>query len=146
VSTPICVAVVVWNDKGHIATSARRHDHNSWGLPGGKVEPQDGDADDLKNELELVLRRAAIRELHEETGLIVDLDDLDLVYAGICKDESGGGNPDSITFTYETTTYTGEIKTADGEPPAAWNDFDVLIGKGSFRTYNQFVLDAAMSL
>jgi hypothetical protein len=70
------------------------------------------------------------------------LDDLELGYVGVCKDESGGGNPDSVTFTYETSMYKGEIKTREGEPPAAWNEWDVLIERGSFRSYNQAVLDA----
>jgi len=40
---PICVAVVLHNHDGKVATTARRHDPNSWGLPGGKVVPEDGD-------------------------------------------------------------------------------------------------------
>lgn len=134
---PVCVCVVVLDDEGNVATSARRHDHNAWGLPGGKLDPVDGDpTTDLQN----TLLRAALRELREETGLQVEINDLVPLYTGVCKDESGGGHPDSVVFTFHAVRHTGSIETQEGEPPAAWNSWDVLIHRGSFADYNRRVL------
>jgi len=142
---PICVAVVLHNHDGKVATTARRHDPNSWGLPGGKVDPEDGD---LIFDLDNTLRRAAVRELAEETGVVYQPEELTLVYAGVCTDESGGGNPDSITFTFEgpDRTFEPTLKAPEGEPEARWNDWSVLLGSGAFGAYNLRAYNTLLSL
>lgn len=141
---PVCVAVVLWDHQGRVATTARRHDPNSWGLPGGKIEPQDGGT---AQGLDATLRRAAARELREETGVEVSPDDLTLIYAGVCKDESGGGHRDSITFTFEGPHFdeVPELISAEGEPEARWNEWEVLLN-GAFSDYNQRVYNTVMSM
>lgn len=135
---PVCVCVVALDADGNVATSARRHDHNAWGLPGGKLDPEDGDP---VTDLQATLLRAAQRELREETGLQVDISDLAPLYVGVCKDESGGGHPDSVTFAFLATRHAGIIETQEGEPPAAWNGWDVLVHRGAFADYNRRVRD-----
>lgn len=140
---PVCVAVVLWDHQGRVATTARRHDPNSWGLPGGKIEPQDGDT---QLGLDATLRNAAARELREETGVVVGPEDLTLVYAGVCQDQSGGGDPDSITFTFEAPHFeeVPDLNSEDGEPEVRWNEWDVLTEDGAFSDYNSRVLNTGM--
>ena len=57
-SVRLGVAVVVRDDKGRILLE-RRSDCGWWGMPGGRVEPGES------------VKQAAIREVLEETGLIV---------------------------------------------------------------------------
>lgn len=133
---PTCVCVVAVNTDGQVATSARRHDHNAWGLPGGKVDPEDGDPSKFET-----LLQAAVRELEEETGLQTTTDDLEGLYTNVCYDESGGGNPPAVTATFLAKTWSGTLQQREGEPPAAWNGWEVLLEAGAFRSYNQAVYD-----
>ena len=61
--------VVLINKEGFVLGVSRKTDHNDFGLPGGKMDPED-----LENPM-----NTAIRECKEETGL--DITDLKLVFA-----------------------------------------------------------------
>lgn len=138
-SIPICVCVVVYNTTGQIATVARRHDHEKWGLPGGSIEPEDGD---VVSDLNATLRRAAVRELFEETGIEVSAEELLEVYTGVCKDQSGGDDPDSITFAFASPRPCTGLKTREGEPPARWQEWESITKEGSFHDFNRRIYDA----
>lgn len=58
---------VILNDKGEVLCVSRKHNHEDFGLPGGKVD---------QNE---TFEEAVIRETKEETGL--DIRNLKLVFA-----------------------------------------------------------------
>ncbi len=62
------VAVVVRDDEGKFLLE-RRSDCGWWGLPGGRVEPGES------------VEQAAIREVHEETGLVVRITGLVGLYS-----------------------------------------------------------------
>lgn len=64
----IGVGVIIWRSSREILLEKRR-DCGWWGLPGGRVEPGESVSD------------AAIREVREETGLIVELRSLIGVYS-----------------------------------------------------------------
>ena len=108
--------IVLINPEGFVLCVSRKDDHTNFGLPGGKMDPED-DGDP---------RITAIRECKEETGL--DVYNLDLVYA-IHK----YGN---MSYTY-LANYTGEIN--HNEPHLVkWGTFKDLI-EGSFGEYNNLV-------
>jgi 8-oxo-dGTP pyrophosphatase MutT (NUDIX family) len=115
----VSAQVVLINEDGLILGVSRKHDHNDFGLVGGRMDPEDGG--DPKN--------TAIRECKEETGL--DITDLKLVFA-IHK----GGN---MGYTY-LAKYSGEIN--HNEPHVvAWLPFQTLV-RGSFGRYNQLVAES----
>ena len=115
----VSAQVVLINEDGLVLGVSRKHDHNDFGLPGGKQDPEDG-GDPMVT---------AIRECKEETGL--DVYDLKLVFA-IHK----GGN---MGFTY-LAKYNGEIN--HNEPHAVeWLPFQTLV-RGSFGRYNQLVAES----
>lgn len=119
----ISAQVVLINKKGYVLGVSRKTDHNDFGLPGGKMDPED-DGDPTNT---------AIRECKEETGL--DISNLELVFA-IHK----GGN---MGFTY-IAKYNGEIN--HNEPHVVkWVPFEKLI-LGSFGRYNQLVSESLDSM
>ena len=117
--TMITAQVVLINDEGLVLGVSRKTNHSDFGLPGGKMDPED-----LDNPM-----NTAIRECKEETGL--DISDLKLVFA-IHK----GGN---MGFTY-LAKYNGEIN--HNEPHVVkWVEFQTLV-RGSFGRYNQLVAES----
>ena len=115
----VTAQVVLINDEGLVLGVSRKHDHNDFGLPGGKQDPEDNDDPMV----------TAIRECKEETGL--DVTDLKLVFA-IHK----GGN---MGFTY-LAKYSGKIE--HNEPHVVkWVPFQSLV-RGTFGRYNQLVAES----
>lgn len=114
--------VVLINDQGQVLCVSRKHDHNDWGLPGGKSEPED-----------LTELDTAYRETLEETGL--EVFGLRLVFA-THKDGY-------MSYTY-LAKYKGEIN--HNEPHVVkWGTWDDLIA-GSFGKYNQLVYESLVDM
>lgn len=111
--------VVLINEEGLILGVSRKDDHNSMGLPGGKMEDED-----MGN-----IQITAIRETKEETGL--DISNLQMIFAT----HKGG----YMGYTY-LAQYSGEIN--HNEPHVVkWVPMQVLIN-GSFGKYNELVADS----
>jgi hypothetical protein len=119
----ITAQVVLINEEGLILGVSRKDNHFDFGLPGGKMDPEDN-GDPIVT---------AIRECKEETGL--DVYDLQLVFA-IHKSGNMG-------YTY-LAKYSGEIN--HNEPHVVkWVPMEVLIN-GSFGRYNQMVSESLLSM
>lgn len=119
----ITAQVVLINPEGLILAVSRKDNHNDFGLPGGKMDPEDNN-DPMAT---------AIRECKEETGL--DITNLRLVFA-IHKSGNMG-------YTY-LADYSGEIN--HNEPHVvAWKPMEVLIN-GSFGRYNQMVSESLIDM
>lgn len=115
----ITAQVVLINEEGLVLGVSRKTDYNDFGLPGGKMDPEDDN--DPTN--------TAIRETLEETGL--QISNLRLVFA-IHKSGNMG-------YTY-LANYKGEIN--HNEPHVVkWVPFERLIA-GSFGRYNQLVSES----
>lgn len=114
---------VLLNSEGYVLGVSRKTDFKDFGLPGGKMSPED--AGDMK--------ATAIRETLEETGLKIY--DLRLVFA-IHKDGF-------MSYTY-LADYTGKIN--HNEPHLVkWLPFEILT-YGSFGKYNQLVSESLVSM
>lgn len=115
----ITAQVVLINKEGLVLGVSRKTNHNDFGLPGGKMDPED-------NENPIT---TAIRETFEETGLRVT--NLKLVFA-IHKSGNMG-------YTY-LADYEGEIN--HNEPHVVkWLPFERLV-VGSFGKYNKLVSES----
>jgi hypothetical protein len=115
----ITAQVVLINEEGLVLGVSRKDNHTDFGLPGGKMDPEDNNDPMI----------TAIRECKEETGL--DISDLQLVFA-IHKSGNMG-------YTY-LAKYSGEIN--HNEPHVVkWVPMEVLIN-GSFGRYNQMVSES----
>lgn len=104
---------------GTILMVSRKDNHNDFGLPGGKVE----DGESLEN--------ALIREVYEETGIIVSNPKL------IFEMDDG--------CSYYNYTYTADLAKADefifSEPHVVkYGTIEDLLN-GSFKEYNKRLLE-----
>lgn len=83
---------VIFNDQRQVLLSHRR-DMDAWNLPGGGVEIEEMPDD------------AVIREVHEETGLDVEVMRLVGVYGKIGRNE--------LVFTFECRVTGGQLQVTD---------------------------------
>jgi len=112
------VQAIIFNENMEVLAVSRKTNHNDFGLCGGKVDPEDASlADALK------------REVMEETGLTIDMDSAELVFA-IHKDGYMG-------YTYLIKSWSGEIQT-DEPHVVKWTHFAEIM-TGSFGRYNTLV-------
>ncbi|MFE6867850.1 NUDIX domain-containing protein [Kitasatospora sp. NPDC057692] len=99
----VCVIV---HDKGTDTIAAVHYaarnwsPHPAWTVPGGKAEP--GEA----------LDEAAARELKEETGLLVDPADLELVHV-IHVEQGWDQAGQFVLFVFATDKWTGELTNTE---------------------------------
>lgn len=107
--------LIMQNNK--VLSVARRDDPTMFGLPGGKVEPNETEAE------------SAIRECLEETGLKIW--NLKEVFRFALNDKEG------VTFT---CNFEGIPSTQPNEPECSWQDPKVLT-TGIFGEYNQKLFD-----
>ena len=132
--------VLLVNNLGGVLGISRKHDDTQWGLPGGKVDPEDGYPRFIDN-----LKKAASRELFEETGIKVPPGDLVYLYSGICENTKEGGES-FWTVTFSAIGWRNVFpKQQPDEPKPAWVSWKDLL-TGPFGTYNRGVYDAVMAL
>jgi ADP-ribose pyrophosphatase YjhB (NUDIX family) len=108
-SLVVAVAAVVTNDVGEILM-IERTDNGLWAIPGG--------AQDLGE----TTREAAIREVEEETGILVEINDVTGIYSDpghvIAYDDGEVRQEFSITFRAKPVG--GELRTSSESKRAQW--------------------------
>lgn len=124
-SLKFSVQVVILNEEGELLCVSRKTDHNDFGLPGGKVDPEDAS-----------FEAALIREVKEETGLTIYEKDLTQIFS-MYKDGYMG-------YTYLCEYFEGKIET-DEPHVVKWGPFQKVID-GSFGTWNKMVSDSLRNM
>lgn len=115
---PHAATVYLTNAEGKILGVSRKHNKNDFGLPGGKVDRGETDEE------------AAIREVKEETGLIVS--NLRVIFEDTDDHEYW-----TVCFLAD---YSGDISSKE-EGSVKWIDRDTLLS-GCFGGYNKKLLNA----
>jgi len=102
-----CVGAVIRNERGRLLLIRRGHDPGAglWSLPGGRVEP--GETDE----------QALVREIREETGLVVQAGRL----LGRVRRPYGDGDVIDIR-DYAATVTGGTLVAGDDAADARWAD------------------------
>lgn len=127
-------ACVLIRRGGKVLAVSRKDDMTAMGIPGGKVDPEDGAPGMIET-----LATAAARELREETGLSVPPNRLRFVYE---SQEDDGYT--TTTFEALWSDVRGPIRTAE-VGRVRWIDPSELI-TGPFGRYNADMLAAAAAL
>jgi 8-oxo-dGTP pyrophosphatase MutT (NUDIX family) len=125
-----CVSVLAWAPGNKLLSVSRQDDWTRFTLPGGKVDPEDRRGGSLDS-----LRRAARRELREETGL--DASELEPVFADF---DTG----DHFTTTFWAPRVFGEIGT-DEPHLVRWVSPDVIL-RGPFGSFYERMFRALDSV
>mgnify|MGYP001493187621 CR=1 FL=1 len=126
-SLPLAVCCVVYNPENpeQILLVSRKDDPNSFGLPGGKVDPGETPLE------------AAVREVEEETGIVVELHRVP-VYETRCP---GHAPPpegqDYYAFAFLAKGFKGTPHSVEAGV-VKWGTWEDQFG-GNFERYNQGV-------
>jgi 8-oxo-dGTP diphosphatase len=106
-----CVGAVVFDDAGRLLLVRRAHEpgQGRWSIPGGRVEAGETDA------------RAVIREVAEETGLVVEI----LRLLGNVQRRAPGAVVFDI-YDYRCRMTGGTLQPADDADDARWCDAQTL--------------------
>jgi 8-oxo-dGTP pyrophosphatase MutT (NUDIX family) len=131
-SLPLAVCVVIPHPKedGKLLLVSRKDDPNSFGLPGGKVDP---------GETPL---QAAIREVSEETDIQVELHPVP-IYETVCLGHAPPpGGQDYYAFAYLAKRFTGIPRSVEAGV-VKWGTWEDQFG-GNFERYNQGVRRALL--
>lgn len=119
--------ILIYNDRGKVLATSRRGEPTQFGLPGGKIDAEE------------TALEAAVRELFEETGLVVwNADVLEFLY----RADDGHGF-EVTTFVCTNTIGTTAPQQMESEILVEWVDPKVLI-EGPFGSYNAQVFLAEM--
>lgn len=86
----------IFNEKGEVLLQ-RRYDSNKWGFPGGAIE------------LGETPQMAAIREVKEETGLDVEVNNLIGIYTDCSMEYPNGDKAQSILIAYYLNVLGGKM-------------------------------------
>ena len=130
----LAVCVLVRDSEGRVLSISRPHNPDDVGLIGGGVEPEDGDpvADRAGT-----LRRAAARELREEAGIQVDLEQLRPVFAAM------GRTRWAVTFVVDGPV-GAPVLGLNEEGIVSWASAAAVCA-GSFGDYNRALFAALAS-
>ena len=121
-----CVQIIILNEDNQVLAVSRKDNHSDFGLPGGKVDPED------VNCIE-----AIIREVKEETGLTVYEKDLTQIFS-MHRDEYMG-------YTYLCSRKLhGPIET-DEPHVVKWSNYQE-VKDGSFGYWNTLVYESLVSM
>ena len=126
------VGAVIWNAQHQIVLIRRGQEPRlgEWSIPGGKLEWGEG------------LREALIREVQEETGLTVEIENLIDVVDSITKDAAGAVLRHYVLIDFTARHVTGALEAASDAAEARWVPYD-RIGEYALWTETRRIIDTS---
>jgi 8-oxo-dGTP pyrophosphatase MutT (NUDIX family) len=124
-----CVLIPTHNTVEEVLAISRRNDFTQWGIPGGKQEPYETTA------------IAAVREIKEECGILLQSNNLVPIYSGPCYGKDGRNF--WVTTYLNRGPYEGQLRPEKGFEIRPMELDDMCMHAISpFASYNQEVLCA----
>jgi 8-oxo-dGTP diphosphatase len=115
-SPALGVGAVIWNDKNEVVLIRRGKEprRDQWSIPGGHLEWGES------------LHDAILREVREETGLIVEIAGLIDTVDLIMRDGSGDVTRHYVLIDFATRVVAGELRAGSDAADARWVAFSEL--------------------
>jgi 8-oxo-dGTP diphosphatase len=110
-SSPIiAVGAVIWNDRKEVVLIRRGTPprKGQWSIPGGKLEWGE------------TLEQALLREVREETGLIVDIVGLIEIVNSMTRNEAGAVTHHYVLIDFTARHVSGELRAGSDAEEARW--------------------------
>jgi len=110
------VGAVIWNDKDELVLIRRGKEprRDQWSIPGGHLEWGES------------LHDAILREVREETGLVVEIAGLVDTVDLIVQDGSGEITRHYVLIDFATQVVAGELRAGSDAAEARWVAFSAL--------------------
>jgi 8-oxo-dGTP pyrophosphatase MutT (NUDIX family) len=124
------LACTGFKNQDRVLAVSRRDDHTAFGVPGGKVDVEDGAL--TPEDFGRTLRHAAQREVWEECGISLDPDLFEFVHQGVCP----GGEQAYWQVTLRHPNFDWVAVTQEGEGVVTWVTWKTL-EEGPFGVYNR---------
>lgn len=115
-SPALGVGAVIWNDKNEVVLIRRGKEprRDQWSIPGGHLEWGES------------LHDAILREVREETGLVVEIAGLIDTVDLIMRDASGDVTRHYVLIDFATRVVAGELRAGSDAAEARWVAFSAL--------------------
>jgi len=110
------VGAVIWNDKDEVVLIRRGEEprRDQWSIPGGHLEWGES------------LHDAILREVREETGLVVEIAGLIDTVDLIMQDGSGEVTRHYVLIDFATRAVAGQLRAGSDAAEARWVAFSAL--------------------
>jgi 8-oxo-dGTP diphosphatase len=110
----LAVGAVIWNDRKEVALIRRGTPprKGQWSIPGGKVEWGE------------TLEHALLREVGEETGLIVEILGLIEIVNSMTRNDAGAVTHHYVLIDFAARYVSGELRAGSDAEEARWIAFD----------------------
>jgi 8-oxo-dGTP diphosphatase len=126
------VGAVIWNADNHIVLIRRGQEPRlgEWSIPGGKLEWGEG------------LREALLREVREETGLGVEIENLIDVVDSITRDPAGAVLRHYVLIDFTARHVAGGLRCGSDAAEARWVPYGG-IGEYALWTETRRIIDTS---
>jgi 8-oxo-dGTP diphosphatase len=135
-TSPIAgVGAVIWNDAGEVVLIRRGQEprRGEWSIPGGRLEWGEE------------VRAALLREVREETGLIVEIAGLIDVVDSVTRDGAGAVVRHYVLIDVSARYVSGELTAGTDAAEARWVALDDL-DQYSLWTETRRIIETAQAL
>lgn len=132
ISLPHAVNAVIMREGKVLACQRKTSD--LWGYPGGKIDAGESPLE------------AVIREVHEETGIVLESCDCVFFYEGVCLNKDPADKP---FWVYSFICHISADKhphVMPGEPPFAWLAPAQFLSLSAFPEFNELTLARVANL
>ena len=128
---PGVAAVTFHNDKILLVIRGKSPSLGKWGIPGGVVEVGE------------TVEQAVVREVFEETNVVVKPVKLITVFNSISRDSEGKVRIHYVLIEYLCEYVSGEVKAASDAPDAKWVPFREMDSIDMMESTRSFVKQVA---
>jgi 8-oxo-dGTP diphosphatase len=129
------VGAVIWNEKNEIVLIRRGQEprRGQWSIPGGRLEWGEP------------VKDAILREVREETGLVVEIAGFIDVVDSVTRDEAGTVSHHYVLIDFSARYLSGDISAGSDAADARWVPYTAL-AEYSLWTETRRIIETAWAM